>query len=135
MLSDSLMQILIKNNCKSSEFPDVKKTVQLPVMIELRERPDLDYLTAQISTGTKELDDLVKDVSKRATTPPVKKSSGGSASSWPLFAQPQEPRLVDAPYRYEGVRLFWDPAGSEKGGGEYGRPWIRMQLTVSNARH
>ena len=108
-------------------------TPRLPVMAELRERPDVDYLKAQISTGTKELNDLVKDVSKRAT-PPVKKSSG--TASWPLFAQPQEPRLVDAPYGYEGVRIFWEP-GSEKGG-QYGRPWIRTQLTgktVSNERH
>lgn len=117
MLSDNLMQILMKNNCKSSEFPDVKKTVRLPVMTELRERPDLDYHKAQISTGTKELHDPVKDVSKRATTPPVQTTSGGPAASWPLFAQPQKPRLVDAPYGYEGVRLFWDPAGSEKEGG------------------
>ena len=108
-------------------------TPRLPVMAELRERPDVDYLKAQISTGTKEINDLVKDVTKRAT-PPVKKPSG--PASWPLFSQPQEPRLVDAPYGYEGVRVFWEP-GTEKGG-QYGRPWIRTQLTgktVSNERH
>ena len=108
-------------------------TPRLPVMAELRERPDVDYLKAQISTGTKELNDLIKDISKRAT-PPTKTSS--STASWPIFAQPQEPRLVDAPYGYGGVRISWEP-GSEKGG-QYGRPWIRTQLTgktVSNERH
>ena len=108
-------------------------TPRLPVMAELSERPDVDYLKAQISTSTKELNDLIKDVTKRAT-PPVKKSS--STASWPIFAQPQEPRLVDAPYGYGGARIFWEP-GSEKGG-QYGRPWIRTQLTgktVASEKH
>lgn len=116
-------------------------TPRLPVMAELRERPNVDYLKAQISTGTKELNDLIKDISKRSSTTigataspntgkPSVKNSSSTRSKAPasVYAQPQEPRLVDAPYGYEGgVTRFWEPASTK--GGQYGKPWIRTQLT------
>ena len=112
-------------------------TPRLPVMAELRERPDVDYLKAQISTGTKELGDLIKDISKRSsgstTAPPhtrkpsARDTSSRSKAPPPTYAHPQEPRLVDAPYGYEGATRFWEPASTK--GGRYGKPWIRTQLT------
>ena len=133
-------------------------TPRLPVMAELLARPNVDYLKAQISSGTKELNDLIKDKSKRssttATSPPpsssssptekpsIRRSTSTSTSSArskfspPHYAHPQEPRLVDAPYGYEGVTPFWEPASAK--GSAYGKPWTaRTQLarkTVLNER-
>lgn len=107
------------------------------VMAELRERIDVDYLKAQISNDAKELNDLIKDVSKRSSkstiAPPytekpfIGNSSTRSKAPASIHAQPQEPRLVDAPYGYEGVTRFWEPASTK--GGQYGKPLIRTQLT------
>lgn len=123
-------------------------TPRPPVMSELRESPNIDYLKAQISTSTKELADLIKDISKRSsskntTTPPSSAKSSSmkeNSSSWSknpvsTYAPPQEPRLVDAPYGYEGVTRFWERASTK--GGQFGKPWIRTQLagkTVLNDR-
>ena len=107
------------------------------VMAELRERTDVDYLKAQISTDAKELNDLIKDISKRSsnptTAPPytqkpfARANSARTKAPASMYAQPQEPRLVDAPYGYEGVTRFWEPASTKAG--QYGKPWIRSQLT------
>lgn len=107
------------------------------VMAELRERTDVDYLKAQISTDAKELNELIKDISKRSSksmtaSPYTGKPFAGSSSTKSktpasIYAQPQEPRLVDAPYSYEGVTRFWEPASTK--GGQHGKPWIRTQLT------
>ena len=112
-------------------------TPRVPVMAELRERPNVDFLKAQIANSTKELNDLIKDISKRSSKsmtdspntekPLVRKSLTSSKAPAPNYAQPQEPRLVDAPYGYEGVTRFWEPASIK--GGQYGKPWIRTQLT------
>lgn len=107
------------------------------VMAELRESTDVNYLKAQISTNAKELNDIIRDISKRSSKsttastysekPLVRTSSTRSKAPTSIYAQPQEPRLVDAPYGYEGVTRFWEPASTK--GGQYGRPWIRTQLT------
>lgn len=107
------------------------------VMAELSERSDVDYLKAQISTGTKELNDLIKDISRRSSKsttiasstgkPLLRSSSTRSKVSAPIYAQPQEPRLVDAPYGYECATRFWEPASTKAG--QYGKPWTRNQLT------
>ena len=107
------------------------------VMAELRERTDVDYLKAQIFTNAKDLNDLIKDISKRSSksmsAPPytekpfARSNSTRSKPPASAHAQPQEPRLVDAPYGYEGATRFWEPASTK--GGQYGKPWIRTQLT------
>ncbi len=107
------------------------------VMAELRERSDVDYLKAQTSSSAKEINDLIKDISKRSSKtttaspytgkPLVRSSSTKSKVSASFYAQPQEPRLIDAPYDYESVTRFWEPAGTK--GGQYGKPWIRTQPT------
>ena len=120
-------------------------TPRLPVMSEQLKRPNLDYLRAQISTSIKELNDLIREISKRSakdTTTSLysekvlAKSSGARSkpSTISKYAPPQqEPRLVDAPYGYGGITRFWEPA-STKGGGQYGKPlWIRNQLTGKTA--
>lgn len=108
------------------------------VMAELRERTDVDYLKAQISTNAKELTDLIKDVSKRSsksttaspyTGKPSVRSSSSTRSTIPASscAQPQEPRLVDAPYGYGGVTRLWEPTSTKFR--PYGKQLIRTQLT------
>ena len=94
------------------------------VMSELRERTDLDFLKAQISTDTKELADIIKDVTKRTAAKqplvPIQKTTAASktnAAGTPRRpgSAPQEPRLMDMPLNYEQV---W----SEK---PKAKPWIR----------
>ena len=107
------------------------------VMAELGESTDIDYLKAQISTGTKELNDILKRVSKRSSEsttdssytgdPSIRSSSTRSKAPTSIYGQPQEPRLVDVPYGYEGVARSWERASTK--GGQYGKPWIRTQLT------
>ena len=112
-------------------------TPRPPVMTELSQRTDIDYLKTQISSGTKELNEIIKDISKRSSKsttassstekPLLRSSSTKSRTPSSIYAQPQEPRLVDAPYGYEGAARFWEPAGTK--GGQYGKPWVRNQLT------
>ncbi|CAD6591767.1 MAG: DNA-directed DNA polymerase gamma mip1 [Alectoria sarmentosa] len=56
--------IIPKNPIDLDQYP---YTPRPSVMAELRERTDVDYLKAQISTNAKELNDIIKDVSKRSS--------------------------------------------------------------------
>lgn len=86
-------------------------TPRPPVMAELGERTDLNYLKAQVSSGLQELNTIIKDVNKttsaniaaaglkdglKARTPKTKSPMTSYA------AQAQEPRLMDAPYGFDG---------------------------------
>ena len=113
-------------------------TPRLSVMAELRERTDLYYLKAQISSELKELNGIIKEIDKKpsfsTSSSPTTLSSTGKGLAKPrvrrlrnvppAYAQPQEPRLVEAPYEYEGVNRFWNDLGSAK----YNKPWIRTQV-------
>lgn len=108
-------------------------TARAPVMTELRERTDTDFLRAQISSDAKELNEIIRDVSKRSSSATTTKSSPVKSSTkskniLTSYALPQEPRLIDAPYNYAGGNRRWTEPASTKGG-QYGRPWIRTQLT------
>ena len=89
------------------------------VMAELRERTDVDFLKAQISTNAKELNDIIKDVTKRAAEKQpasqkitVSKANVGTPRPG---TTPQEPRLMNMPLNYEQV---WTEKPKPK-------PWIR----------
>lgn len=77
------------------------------VMAELRERTDLNFLKAQISSDVKELNEIIKDVNKNSSAniasaglkdgPRTRNSE--VKSSMPKYEQ--EPRLMEAPYEFE----------------------------------
>ena len=111
-------------------------TPRLSVMAEMKSRTDVNYLKAQISTDARELNNIVKDVSQRSSKsgpaspqnkkPFEKSRSIKSKDLAPAYTQPQEPRLVEAPYAYKGATRSWEHASTK--GGLYGRPLIRTQL-------
>ena len=100
------------------------------VMAEMRERTDVGFLKAQISSSAKELSDIIKDTSKHSSTATssadesTMKKSLKSKTPATRYAQPQEPRLMDAPYNYEGVNRFWKELGSFKSN-QHAKPLIR----------
>ena len=102
------------------------------VMAELRERTDLNFLKAQISSEPKELNDIVKDINKKSSPTGLSSTEKGlpktkvrkMKTTPPSYPHPQEPRLMDAPYGYEEVNPFWNELGNTN----YGKPWIRTQL-------
>ena len=119
-------------------------TPRPPVMAELLASPNIDYLKAQISSSTKELNDLIRDINKRSSSSSTKTKMTSSPShsenllvqnsrrskptaSTNYAQQPQEPRLIEAPYGYEGATRFWEPTSAK--GGQFGKPWIRTQVT------
>ena len=116
-------------------------TPRKSVMAELRERTDLNLLKAQISSSAKELNDIIKDVNKKFS--PINITSSGlddrskakssrAKSVMPKYAPPQEPKLVDAPYEYEGP--IWKNYAAAKRG-QYGKPWIRGPAAGRNVLH
>ncbi|KAK3167012.1 DNA-directed DNA polymerase gamma mip1 [Lepraria neglecta] len=107
------------------------------VMAELRERTDLNFLKAQISSEPKELNDIIQDISKKTSSTSLSSTEKGLPKTkvWkmkttpPSYPHPQEPRLMDAPYGYEEVNPFWNELGNTK----YGKPWIRTQLPARSS--
>ena len=87
------------------------------VMAELGERTDVEFLKAQISSDAKELNDIIKAVTKRADKPANKKpaSTKTTAVAPKPGSAPQEPRLMDMPLNYEQI---WNEKAKPK-------PWIR----------
>ena len=107
------------------------------VMAELRERTDLNFLKAQISSEPKELNDIIKDINKKSSSTSLSSTEKGlpktkvrkMKTTPPSYPHPQEPRLMDAPYGYEEVNPFWNELGNTK----YGKPWIRTQLPARSS--
>ena len=116
-----------KNPIDLERFP---YTPRPSVMSEVRERADIHFLKAQISRDAKELNDIIKDVNKEKSSaiastglndgPKAKVSRGIIVT--PKYAPPQEPRLKDLPYEYEGP--LWRKYNNVKDR-QYGKPWIR----------
>ena len=111
-------------------------------MTELRERTDLNFLKAQISSDQKELNRIIRDIN--AKSPSDSSSTTLSSTekglprsrvrkvkdSAPPYAQPQQLRLVEAPYEYESVSGFWNELGSAK----YNKPWnIRTHVPAKSS--
>ena len=112
-------------------------TNRAPVMTEQRSRSDVDFLKAQISSDAKELGNIVKDISKRSSTSSVsdEKSivnpSKKSKADMARYAPPQEPKLMDVPYNYEGISRVWNELGSVRNG-QYVKPLIRTMPTKNS---
>ena len=94
------------------------------VMSELRKSSDLNLLKAQVSSDTKELNEIIKEANKKSTMDIAsaglkdepKRRSTSKKTAMPFYARPQEPRLMDAPYEYEGP--LWKKYSTDK-------PWMR----------
>ena len=107
------------------------------VMAELRERTDLNFLKAQISSEPKELNDIIQDINKKPSSTSLSSTEKGlpktkvrkMKTTPPSYPHPQEPKLMDAPYGYEEVNPFWNELGNTK----YGKPWIRTQLPARSS--
>ena len=103
-------------------------TPRQPVMAEMADSSNIDLLKAQISSETKELNDIIKDVQKRNAPPAngklatARKTSKTSVTS-PAYAHHQEPRLMDMPINYEGAHRVWKDFG--KGKEHIAKPWIK----------
>ncbi|KAL9126223.1 MAG: hypothetical protein Q9217_004695 [Psora testacea] len=99
------------------------------IMAELANTTKIDFLKAQISSGTKELTDIIKDVQKRNAPPARQKPATARRSSTrtkavvPPYAQPQEPKLMDMPINYEGAHRVWRDLG--KGREHMAKPWLK----------
>ncbi|KAL2048134.1 hypothetical protein N7G274_000045 [Stereocaulon virgatum] len=103
------------------------------VMSELRERTDFNFLKAQITSDSKEMNNIIKDINKKPSSstalsstekglPKTKVRKMKTALS--SYAHPQEPRLMEAPYGYGNMSSSWNALGNTK----HGKPWIRTQI-------
>ena len=110
------------------------------VMAELRERTDPDFLKAQISSDTKELNEIIKNVIKKSSDgissaglkDGCRVRSSKAKSTIPKHALPQEPRLIEAPFEYEGP--IWKKYLNAREG-HHGKPWIRSPGTGRSVLH
>ena len=93
------------------------------VMAQLGERTDVEFMKAQISSGAKELNDIIKAVAKQAEKSTTRKSTStkANAAAPKPGSAPQEPRLMDMPLNYEQI---WSEKARPK-------PWIRHLPTRS----
>lgn len=120
-------------------------TARPSVMSEIRERTDVDYLKAQITNDTKELNDIIKEALKReageldggsggkktsARKTTISKTKEGAVSR--PAGPPQQPRLMDMPANYAGIHKAWThPIAAQDG--QYRKSWIRSMPARSSA--
>ncbi|KAL9102107.1 MAG: hypothetical protein Q9163_002711 [Psora crenata] len=108
------------------------------IMAELADNEDINFLKAQISSETKELNGIIKDMQKRnaslANENPrtVKQISSRKLPVIPSYAQPQEPRLMDMPINYDGAHRVWKDFS--RGKEHMAKPWIR-NVSVRGVLH
>ena len=99
------------------------------VMAGLADNTNVDYIKAQISSETKELNDIIKILQKRNALPSSEKIPTSKRypsrrkSAIPPYALPQEPRLMDMPMNYEGAHHMWKEFS--KGRERMTKPWIK----------
>lgn len=107
-------------------------TPRTPVMASLRKEAKMNFLKAQIANSDKELNDVMKEVAKKAGFMSIRTEMGTSRSlnnkAWiPKHAQPQEPRLMDLPYIHDPS---WSWKQSSVANKEYrGRDWMKTQVS------
>ena len=95
-----------------------------PVMSETGGSQDLDFLRAQVISSDQELTTLIRDVTKKVTdtktevgSKAIRKPRSVRKILVPNHAQPQSPRLVEAPYVREPNWLWKQPLSSRRGPG------------------
>jgi DNA polymerase gamma 1 len=122
--------IIPNNPINLAQYPYAPRPT---VMSELRERTDLNFLKAQISSEPKEMNNIIKDINKKSSSSTVLSSTEKGLPKTKVrkmktapssYAHPQEPRLMEAPYGYGSMNSSWNELGNTK----YGKPWIRTQI-------
>lgn len=97
-------------NIKPTVPIDIEQYPYIPrptVMSSLEENKSIDFLRAQIATTPQELNEIVKDVNKKAASDVGRQISAAEKhprrkkDAVPRYTQPQEPKLMDMPYEYE----------------------------------
>ena len=109
-------------------------TPRTPVMAELREQADLDFLRAQVANSEKDLSDIVKEVTKKAngsfTAANVDISrTFRNKKLVPSYAQPQVPQLMDMPFVHEPYWSWKEPSNASK---IYRRDWMKPNVSRSS---
>ena len=99
------------------ELDQYEYTPRQSVMAELGESKNVEFMKAQISSDAKELNDIIKNVTKRVEKVPTRKSVSTKATiaAPKPGSAPQEPKLIDMPFNYE--QRWGEKAKPE--------PWIR----------
>ena len=122
-----------------------KYTPRQSVMAGLQENQDLDFLKAQISSDSKELNEIIRDKTKQAlpastafsapTSPSsVDKSLRTTSKSTAKTTRtpktrpsnvPQEPQLMEVHPEYNGVHHVWNDMRNQSQAGNHRKPWLR----------
>ncbi len=106
-------------------------TRRTPVMVEMREKTNIDFLRAQIANTDKELGDIVKELNKRAGNVGPKRTSRGK-NLIRSHVQPQQPRLMDTPYIHDTNWSWRQP--SMPIAGYKGSEWVRTHVSRPSPR-
>lgn len=103
-------------------------TPQIPVIVRMGEKVNVDFLKAQITNSDKELGNIVRELNKRAADTRPKKSSLNKKFV-PSHPQTQQPRLIDMPYVHEPN---WSWKQSSSSVREFrGREWVKPHVSRS----
>lgn len=103
-------------------------TPQIPVIVRMGEKVNVDFLKAQITNSDKELGNIVRELNKRAADMRPKKSSLNKKFV-PSHPQTQQPRLIDMPYVHEPN---WSWKQSSSSVREFrGREWVKPHVSRS----
>ena len=119
-----------------SRFPYAHRP---PVLSEIKGNNDVDFLKAQISSETKELNEIIRNKLKtESSTSPnntdrkvsterskTRTSSSSTRNKTTSPNLPQEPQLMEMPSNYEGVHRVWKDLSSHPHSHDYRKPWIR----------
>lgn len=103
-------------------------TPRIPVMAGMDERVHVDFLKAQIANSDKELNDLIRETTKRAnstTNTPIfeRKRSSRSKITVPSYAQPQPLHLMEVPYVHEPNWSWKQSSAANRN--HRGREWLK----------
>lgn len=103
-------------------------TPQIPVIVRMGEKVNVDFLKAQITNSDKELGNIVRELNKRAADTRPKKASLNKKFV-PSHPQTQQPRLIDMPYVHEPN---WSWKQSSSSVREFrGREWVKPHVSRS----
>lgn len=103
-------------------------TPQIPMIVRMGEKVNVDFLKAQITNSDKELGNIVRELNKRAADTRPKKASLNKKFV-PSHPQTQQPRLIDMPYVHEPN---WSWKQSSSSVREFrGREWVKPHVSRS----
>lgn len=107
-------------------------TPRTPVMADLRKQANMDFLKAQIADNDQELHEVVKEVNRKAGGTRTLTGLGTSRifknkALIPKHTQPQEPRLIDAPYIHDPSWTWKQLSNASRE--HKGRDWMKSPVS------